>query len=339
MSLSVLKPGLLSTFQDAGRHGHQHLGIPVSGAMDWRAHALANLLAGNDTRPATLEITLAGPVLRFEAPTCFALAGADLNATLDGEPLAWSRPQWARAGQVLAFGAPRHGARTYLAVHGGFALTPVMGSCSTYVRSALGGWQGRALRAGDRIGLARALPPHVDGLQTLLDSLRIYLPAALGDPARTRLRVLAGAHWDAFSTASQQTLLESEFRISAQADRMGYRLQGPMLALSSARQFLSEAVSFGTVQVPPGGEAIVLMADRQTTGGYPKLAQVASIDLPALAQRLPGATLRFSLIDLETAQRLDQARHAALMTLHDALQPLRACLHAARRPLPEENTP
>jgi len=333
MSLTVLKPGLLSTFQDAGRLGSQHLGVPVCGAMDVRAHRLANLLAGNTADPATLEITLAGPTLRFEAPACFAIAGADLGATLDGTAVPCHRPLVARAGDVLAFGsaAPQAGVRAYLAVHGGYALAPVMGSASTYVRGRFGGLAGRALARGDVVGLPAPLPDRPGSLARLAEALwqqRVYLPAALAGRARDSLRVLPGIHWDEFDAESRQRLLQAEFRISPQSDRMGYRLEGPPLVMTAPRQILSEAASFGTVQVPAGGEAIVLMADRQTTGGYPKIAQVITVDLPILAQRRPGQTLRFARIELDDAQRLDGEREEAFIQLQDALAPLRALLHA-----------
>jgi biotin-dependent carboxylase-like uncharacterized protein len=330
--ITVLKPGLLSSFQDMGRMGCQHQGIPAAGAMDERAHRLASLLAGNEPAAcATLEITLVGPALRFDAAACFALAGADLGATLNGRPAPLQRPLLARAGDLLAFAAhpaPDRGARAYLAVHGGYALEPVMGSESTYLRGRFGGLQGRALAKGDAIGLRHPLPAHaaLDALEQTLDALRLYLPATLVPSRRAALRALPGAHWDLFDSASQRRFAESEFRIRPESDRMGYRLSGPALAQRAPREMLSEAVGFGTVQVPADGQPIVLMADRQTTGGYPKIAQIASVDLPLMAQFTPGQSVRFSLIGLDEAQRLDQARERAYAGLYAALAPLRAAL-------------
>lgn len=329
MSLSVIKPGMLSSFQDRGREGYQHQGIPAAGAMDERAHRLANALAGNAGDPATLEITLTGPTLRLNAPACFALAGADLGATLNGQVVPLHRPLVGRTGDVLAFGArPAVGVRAYLAVHGGFALTPVMGSETTYLRSGFGGFHGRALAKGDEVPLRRPLADgrDLDALQKDLWNLRVYLPAALGNKRRETIRFLPGMHWPEFSQASRRAFAASEFRISAQSDRMGYRLQGPSLSMHQPRQMLSEAACFGTVQVPSGGEAIILMADRQTTGGYPKIAQIATVDLPALAQCAPGQALRFQQIELEEAQHLDGERERAFAQLQDALVPLRALL-------------
>lgn len=329
---TVLKPGMLSSFQDMGRTGWQHLGIPVAGAMDERAHRLANLLAGNTASHATLEITLVGPTLRFDAPACLAIGGADLGATLNGTAVPPLRPMLARQGDVLAFATrPRHerGVRAYLAVHGGYELEPVMGSESTYLRSGFGGWHGRALNKDDRIALRRPLQGDEAALQALagaLDDLRIYLPAPLVHMPRQALRILPGAHWDAFDADSRRRLVEDAFQISPQSDRMGYRLTGPNLALGKPREMLSEAASFGTIQVPAGGQPIILMADRQTTGGYPKIAQVASADLPLLAQYAPGQSVRFAMIGLEEAQRLDNARERAYRDLSSSLQALRELL-------------
>ncbi|NMK47176.1 biotin-dependent carboxyltransferase family protein [Achromobacter sp. Bel] len=336
MSVTVIKPGMLSSFQDRGRDGFQHEGIPVAGAMDERAHRLANALAGNASDPATLEMTLLGPTLRFDAPACFALAGADLGATLNGEDIPLHRPLVARAGDTLAFGArPAVGVRGYLAVHGGFALPAVMGSEATYLRSGFGGFQGRALAKGDCVPLRAALDGHrLDALRSALWEIQAYLPAPLGGQRRGAIRFLPGMHWEAFSTAARHAFTDAEFRVSAQSDRMGYRLTGPALSMTQPRQMLSEAASFGTVQVPAGGEAIILMADRQTTGGYPKIAQIATVDLSALAQAAPGQSLRFQLIGLDEAQRLDGARERAFVQLQEALAPLRALLsRATRKPL------
>ncbi|KGD93500.1 carboxylase [Achromobacter sp. RTa] len=329
MSIAVIKPGMLSSFQDRGREGYQHQGIPAAGAMDERAHRLANALAGNQGDPATLEMTLTGPTLRFDASTCFALAGADLGATLNGRDIPVLRPLVARAGDTLAFGSrPAVGVRGYLAVHGGFALPRVMGSESTYLRSGFGGFQGRALAKGDQLPLRTPLAGgrDLDALQDALWQLRVYLPAALGPKRRDAIRFLPGMHWQEFSEASRQAFAASEFRISPQSDRMGYRLLGPALSMTQPRQMLSEAACFGTVQVPSGGEAIILMADRQTTGGYPKIAQIATVDLPILAQCAPGQALRFQPVPLEEAQRLDSERERAFSQLQDALAPLRALL-------------
>lgn len=324
MSLEVIKPGLLSSFQDLGRHGSQARGLPVCGAMDALSHRIANLLVGNAPEEATLEITLTGPSLRFHQDCLIALAGADLSATLQParadtpQPLAPLRPVRVKTGTVLAFGRRQAGVRAYLALAGGYGLAPELGSCSTYLRGALGGWQGRALQKGDRLPLPAA--PRVPQPETD-ETANALLLGLLRGHAQAPVRFIQGPEWAVFNDASRQALVGSTYRIGAMSDRMGYRLEGPKLARSEPAEMLSEAVAFGTVQVPPDGQPIVLMADRQTTGGYPRIAQVAAVDLPVLAQRMPGDTVRFEPIALEDAQRLLQRRAQALDQLDHALNP------------------
>lgn len=307
MSIQVIKPGLCSLFQDMGRQGFQHLGVPANGAMDTEAHRLANVLVGNTSNTATLEMTLQGPELLFQVGTVIAIAGADLGATLNGQPLAPLGAVRVKPGAVLAFGKRRSGARGYLAVRGGYGIPRVLGSMSTYIRGAYGGLAGQPLRRGDVIGIVSnfANPP------------RVILPKALSTAvdADAPIRVLAGREWARFEPTSHERFLSAAYRIEKESERMGYRLTGEPLELISAADILSEAVGFGTVQVPPDGQPIILMADRQTTGGYPKIANVASIDLPRLAQKLPGDQIRFELIELDEAQRLDLARTALLNDL------------------------
>ncbi len=325
MSMIVLKPGMQSSFQDLGRVGYQQLGVPVTGVMDTRAHQLANLLVGNDTDQASLEITLTGPSLEFTEPCCIALTGADLSPTLNGQPLALNRPIVIRAHDTLVFGQRRMGTRAYMAIHGGFKLTQALGSNSTHMRCAIGGWQGRALKRGDRIGFNHPLASQdLQGLAQELWSIKIYLPAALGPSLRARARMVTSEQFIDFTPASQHALTSETFRISPDSERMGYRLQGPEIKLSKPRQMLSEAATFGTIQVPAGGQPIVLMADRQTTGGYPKIGYVASVDLPTLAQMGPGDTFNFEIITLEQAQALDAQRTKAFAALATKLAPVRA---------------
>jgi biotin-dependent carboxylase-like uncharacterized protein len=203
-----------------------------------------------------------------------------------------------------------------MAIHGGFALTQALGSNSTHMRCAIGGWQGRALQRGDRIELNHPLATqHLEALAQDLWSIKIYLPAALATSTRTRARIVISEQFGDFTLESQHALTSETFRISPDSERMGYRLQGPQITLSEPRQMLSEATTFGTIQVPAGGQLIVLMADRQTTGGYPKIGYVASVDLPILAQMGPGDSLSFERITLEQAQILDTRRTIAFAAL------------------------
>lgn len=329
MSFIVLRAGALSTFQDRGRMGLQHLGVPVGGAMDERSHRLANLLVGNAEDTATLEVTLLGPRLAFTRSCCVALCGATLEARRGNEPMPMNRPIVLRSGDVLDLGGCRRGARAYLAVHGGFALPRVMGSQSTAVRGGFGGWQGRALRKGDEVGLCRPLPEaRAQGLAEALWAQRLYLSAPLSATPRRTVRILRSAQWRQFTPESCAAFLAEPWRIGADSERMGYRLEGPALqrAPGSPAQMVSEGQSFGTIQVPAGGQPIVLMADHGTTGGYPKIAHVISADLPLLAQMPPGATVRFEATTLPRAQALDLQRERHFAKLARDWQPVRELL-------------
>jgi antagonist of KipI len=337
MTLTVLKPGALSQLQDLGRYGYQRFGVVAGGAMDEWAHRVANALVGNDENEATVEITLTGPTLRFDAPARVAIGGADLSPRVDGaggtHMLPHGRPVDIAAGSQLRFGARLAGARAYLAVAGGFDVPLLMGSRSTFVRGGYGGLEGRALRAGDVLQVRRPVvpaPPAPVPIDENTASTRAALtmtvpPSAVIVPAPLfaavqAIRIVAGRHWDAFTTQARRLLLQSEFRIGAQSDRMGYRLDGPVLDRVRPVELISEAVTFGTIQVPPDGKPIVLMADRQTAGGYPKIASVASVDLGVLAQMAAPETLRFSLVTLAEAQRLYQAREREYSQLRQVLE-------------------
>ncbi|NYT65581.1 biotin-dependent carboxyltransferase family protein [Alcaligenaceae bacterium] len=334
MTITVLRPGLLSNFQDLGRFGHQHLGVPVSGAMDSRAHRLANLLAGNPEDEATLEITLVGPTLQFHTAGCIAISGAQLNPTLNDKAIPNNRPITVQAGDTLAFGTRTSGLRAYLAWHGGYNLPEVLNSRSTYLRGHLGGYQGRALLKGDTLTPKACLDPtNLDQLQEQLWKLRVYLPAILGFTPKHTIRAIKGPHTALFTEASIRDFFSSPYRISTDSERMGYRLGGPHLSLQQPKtQLLSEAISFGSVQVPPDGNPIVLMADRQTTGGYAKIAHIITVDLPLVAQAMPGEHLQFTEVTLAQAQQLDLEREAAFDRLYQTLKPLRELLEASAIP-------
>ena len=329
MSVAVLKPGMLSTVQDHGRHGFQHLGVPVSGAMDFFSHRLANILAGNQADEATLEITLRGPRLRFDDDTLIALCGADLSATIDGIAAPEGKAVRVRAGTVLDFGAAVAGCRTYLAIHGGFDVPVVMGSRSTYDTARLGGIDGRALRAADVLPVGAEKAFFYPGLaQQLARSRRSFAAPKwavnqhIEKLRRTPqiVRIVAGRHWDAFPAAARDMLIGSEFRVGADSNRMGCRLQGSRAVSGGPAEILSEPVTFGTIQVPPSGNPIVLMADRQTVGGYPKIAEVASVDLHLLAQLRPGERLRFEQVSLAQAQALWLKREQEIITIREAVE-------------------
>lgn len=328
MSLRILRPGLLTTVQDLGRLGYQQDGVIVSGAMDAQALRVANLLVGNDENAAGLEITLRGPRIRFESDSLVALTGARLSPALNGQPVAPNRAVWVAAGTELAFGAAVAGCRAYLAVAGGVAVPLVLGSRSTYLRAGFGGHQGRALQAGDvlPVGTPSALGAHL--LQHLARPGRAWAAAGFTPGPtlcpyprfRPVLRAVRGPEYEQFTAESQRAFWQEPFTITPAADRMGYRLQGPPLLRRAETELLSSAVAFGTVQVPAGGQPIALLADHQTTGGYPRLAQVASVDWPRLAQAAPGQQLRFQEVSVQEAQDLYAARETALAGLRRGME-------------------
>lgn len=326
--LCVARGGLLTQVQDLGRWGYQRYGVPVGGVMDEVSHRLANLLVGNPAGEATLEMLLAGPAMSFDVDCLVALCGARFAAAVDGRPLPPDRPVLVRAGAVLDFGAAVAGARAYLAVAGGFDLAPVLGSLSTFALGALGGFRGRALKRGDEILLRGEVQGPRPALQAVLAgngapfaaprwALRPLLDPAAGLPARVRF--IPGLHWEAFSEAARAAFTLGRFRLGSRSDAMGYRLEGVAVAPPPMPELASAGVTYGTVQVPPDGEPIVLMASRHTTGGYPRLGEVIAVDLPVLAQLIPGGTIGFAAVSLDQALDLLRHRQAALSALEQAV--------------------
>ena len=312
MSLRVESFGLLTTLQDLGRRGFQHLGVGPGGALDEVSHRMANLLVGNPDPAPTLEMTLTGPNLRFETESMIALCGADLSPTIEDQPVPLWRPVLVGAGSLLRFGRPAQGARGYLAVGGGFQVPRVMGSASTHLTAGFGGFQGRSLKIGDRLETG---PPgeHYPTLRTRFhQGQRPFLSPDWFAPwsqefdfvQPATLRLIPGPQWPLLTGESRHSLLGTAFTVAPNSDRMGIRMQGPRLALDQPLEMVSSGVATGTLQLPPDGSLILLMADRQTTGGYPRLGEVASVDLPKTAQLRPGETLRFSPVSLEEAQEL-----------------------------------
>lgn len=307
--IEILDCPMPVTIQDAGRPGYRHLGVPLSGALDAEWLALANALVGNPQTTAALEMCLLGPTLRATTPASFVIAG-ECDAQIDnaqGQRRA-AKP-WCThclaSGDTLAIGRLRGGV-AYLAFAGGLDLPPVLGSRSTYARAALGGIDGRALQAGDRLTVGAGGSPT---------PLRLPRPPRLPDGP---LRVIPGPQREYFTDAAWMRLLQTEFVVSREADRMGLRLDGPRLDHDPARgaDIVSDAVTPGVIQVPGDGRAIILLADCQTVGGYPKIATVIGADLPRLGHALPGQPLRF--VEVNMAQAL-AARRAAAATLAECI--------------------
>ncbi|MBA2176415.1 biotin-dependent carboxyltransferase family protein [Halobacillus locisalis] len=328
--LKVMKSGLMTTIQDLGRHGYQKEGVVVSGAMDEVAHRVSNRLVGNPSSFPTLEITLMGPVIEFEEDALIALCGGDLAPLIDGHPVDSWRPIFVRKGCELRFGRLQTGFRVYMAVAGGYDIPPVMHSTSTYLRAKLGGYKGRALEDGDRLS---TLSPSEE-VYRVMERLRHECGDASFKEDRFRvatdfthpvesgqtIRVTKGTEYDSFSTESVQAFETEPFTINSKSDRMGCRLIGPALTRQTDEDLISEAVAFGTIQVPTDGTPILLLADRQTTGGYPRIAQVATVDLPKVAQLKPGEDIHFELITHEQSQWLYVEREKRLQQLFVGIQ-------------------
>ncbi len=304
MTIRVTESGLLTTVQDRGRWGTQGLGVPVAGPMDTVSHRLANMLVGNSPDSATLEATLVGPEIEFLADATFAVAGAQFELRLDARSVPMMTVCRAGRGSRLRFGRSDVGARAYLAVGGGIDVPRVFGSRSTDLASGLGGLGGRPLRSGDELAV---------GPVTARPTARrpAVFPFDLPRGGAT-LRVMPGPDLARFTPGTIERLTQARFTLEPESNRMGYRLRGPSLELAETRPLLSRATPVGTVQVPPSGQPILLMADRQTTGGFAQIATVVSADLPVAGQLAPGDWIAF-----EVRERREAV--AALIALEQAL--------------------
>jgi biotin-dependent carboxylase-like uncharacterized protein len=320
--LEVIDPGLLSSLQDAGRPGLAHFGIGRAGAADEPARRLANALVGNEAEACVIEMTLRGATVRLQRDAWVALTGAPLPRARIGErPL----PMWTSchvgAGSVLELGPMRAGCRSYLAVSGGVDVPPRLGSRSTDLNAGFGAGPGRALRKGDRLPLGRpALQPAPRRRRWSLDPRPWF-----DDPEPAPLRLLAGTHTGLLDPMARHLLESESFRVSADSNRVGVRLQGVALELREPLDMVSEGSVAGVMQLPPGGEPIILGVEHPVTGGYPRIAQLAAVDLPRLAQCRPGAGVRFRWIDrgqarlalAERDRQLDCLRHDVLRRLQE----------------------
>jgi len=308
--IKIIEPGLLSTIQDEGRHGYQQVGIIASGVMDPFALRIANLLVGNEENEAAIEVTLTGPTVEFEADGLIAVCGADFSAQVDGVDLPLWRPVLIKKGSTLHMKFSKKGCRAIIAVGGGVDVPFLMNSKSTYLRAELGGYEGRALDKGDvlqvnklsqkSLTISKLLHKKVGKMLT--SNWSISYSYLISVYRKKEIRVIKGQQYDHFLHQSQQDFWHKAFKLSPQSDRMGFRLSGEPLKRIMQNDLLSEAVSFGTIQVPTDGQPIILLADRQTIGGYPKIGQVATVDLPSLVQKKPGETIRFKEILHEEAQ-------------------------------------
>jgi len=296
----VLSPGFLTTVQDKGRFGYRSIGMPVAGALDQYSYRVANLLVGNDQDAACLEITFLGPTLRALDSAVIALTGGAFQATLNEQPL----PQWqaveVKENDIITISEAKVGARGYLAVAGGFDVPMVMGSRSTYIRGKIGGFQGRPFQAGDEleVGLPLREPRHYIGKFIPSEYIPKYNASGI-----VTLRVIMGPQENCFSQKGLQDFLMSTYTVTSESDRMGCRLGGTSVEHLSKdhAQIISDGIPLGAVQIPGDGMPIIMLADAQTTGGYPKIATVCTVDLPLVSQCKPGDEVHFLEITRDEA--------------------------------------
>jgi len=311
MSIKILRPGLVTTLVDEGRTGFRSIGIGPGGAMDLFAMSVANYLVGNDKRSATLEIHFPGPEILFQQTHILAVTGMGFEPRIDDQVVPLWTPFKIEKDSILRFGKKTRGSRAYLAVHGGWNAQEWLGSFSTHSGVQAGGYRGRALQKNDILeaginkvevekekDLPGGIPPH--------ELNRIY-------SAPHEIRCIASAETDLLSPSSENEMFTSSFIIHRQSNRMGYRLEGVSLFLRQSVELISSPVDFGTIQLLPDGNLIVLMADHQTTGGYPRIASVSQVDLPKLAQLNPGEKINFKMISFFEAESelLSREKHLA----------------------------
>jgi len=322
MSLSVIKAGLLDTIQDGGRNGYGKWGINPGGVMDPYASEVANMLVGNSCAEAVIEIHFPGPQILFEQNALIAITGADFCPLLNDLPIPLWHPVVIRKNTVLHFPRLKNGARCYLSAHGGFCMDKWLNSYSTNLKAAVGGWNGQPLKKGDELSLKESTLYFAGFLK---EDKNIRILSWKADVQETyrhahEIFIIKGHEWECLNEASQHNFLENNFIIHPSSDRMGYHLKGIELKLEYPIDLLSSAVSFGTLQLLPCGQLIVLMADHQTTGGYPRIGHVISAHLPKLAQLRPSDTIQFKFVDLTLAEELLLTRRRQLNILQ------RACL-------------
>ncbi|HWZ97020.1 MAG TPA: biotin-dependent carboxyltransferase family protein [Candidatus Dormibacteraeota bacterium] len=295
-TLLVNKPGSLTTVQDLGRPGFGAMGISPSGAADPVSLRIGNRLVGNSENAAALEMTLLGGEFQFSEDALIAVTGSDFGATADGAGLALNAAASVRANQSVKFGPTKSGARCYLCVQGGITVPQLSGSRSTHLLSGLGGHEGRALKKGDIL-------PIGDVSRSVRQ--RKISPKLWSELApRKMLRVTEGPQWPNFSDSMKQRFLAQKYAITEEANRMGIRLQGDTLDMSLTGEMISEGVSLGAIQMPPSGQPIILFVEQQTTGGYPKIANVIAADLASVGQLRPRDEIRFELVTMEAARKL-----------------------------------
>ncbi len=320
MSISIIKPGLLGTIQDMGRYGYGSLGINCGGAMDRYAAQVANMLVGNDVHEAVMELHFPGPQLLFEQNALISITGAHFTPTLNDEPLPLWQPMLIRKNTILHFPKFEHGARCYIAIHGGFNIEPWLGSYSTNLKAMVGGYHGRKFEKGDELTANENTIYFAALMKEGKDAVTLKWRADIMNVYQYPHEVffIEGNEFNNLTRQSASDFLESNFIIHPFSDRMGYQVKGPELEMKEKTELVSASVSFGTIQLLPGGEIVILMADHQTTGGYPRLGHVITAHLPKLAQLRPSDCIQFKKITIDKAEELLFAQQKELAILHTA---------------------
>lgn len=315
MSITIIKAGLFTTVQDVGRKGFQHLGINPNGAMDALAMQIANVLIQNKSNEAVIEFFYPSPVFRFNISAFIALSGADFGATINDIPVPINHPIFVPENAVLCFTKKQSGHIGYLAIQGGLELNDWMNSYSTNARAGAGGVEGRVLIKDDEIHLkATALQENKQSQLQVLP----WMADTKGLYQSQSLRYLPGNEFSQLNTFSQQFMTNAQFTILADSDRMGYRLKGPALQCKKQMELISSGVTNGTIQLLPSGQCIVLLADHQTTGGYPRIGHIIQSDIPTLVQQPPGSIIRLIPVNMETAEKINNRQAQYLQQLKNA---------------------
>lgn len=296
-NINILKAGLLTTIQDLGRIGYGQYGIPPSGAMDKLSLEVANILVGNSNNEGCLEFTMLPPTLVFNDDRQFAITGGDFQPHINNKPINMYQCHRAFSGDILSFKGHRWGCRGYIAIAGGFDIPLVMGSKSTYLRGGFGGFNGRRLKDGDILDLNK--PPLRSSTYKISEDL---LPDYNSN--NIIIRVIPGPEEAAFTKEGIDTFYNSQYQLTNQSDRMGFRFEGPPITHINGADIISGGINLGAIQVPGEGKPIIMMADHQTTGGYTKIANVISVDIPRVAQLRPGDSITFRAVTIDEAQRL-----------------------------------
>ena len=314
MSVRIIKKGLLDTIQDNGRYGYQHLGINPNGAMDRTAASVANILVGNNFNEPVIEMHFPAASFLFESNAMIALSGADFNATINKQTVTLNTALSVSKNSLLEFTAHKKGARCYLAIQGGWLADKWLGSYSTNLKINAGGHEGRALKKDDALHFKQE--QNLSSLQQTKNAIEVNIALDVSSFYHSNvIRCISGSAYKQMNAESKKLFTSSSFTITPQSDRMGFRLQGEPLMLNTKKEMLSSAVTRGAIQLLPSGQMIALMADHQTTGGYPVVAHVASADMPSLAQKNVNEKIQFELIEHEEAEKIfiEQQRKLVMM--------------------------